>query len=314
MSALLATGVITKPMLAEHVRLGSGEAPGRRDVDAGAGLRPLLLRHKTYQVVSFADRLIASLPGPGREGSSEDALMEPDCGSGIRQRPASWHRISLPVRKATVTVRSQPMTEFGIRAANAEDVSEVDRLYEICVRTAAAGQDATEMFDDPRLPGDIFVGPYLRYAPDLAWVLARADESASGYVLGVADTISFEETLEREWWPALRDRRNGEPVREDTADAQARKWIAHPRTTPTEIASEYPAHLHIDLLPEAQGGGNGSRLIHTLLAALRTRGVRGVHLGVGKANTRAIGFYRHLGFENLAEEPGAFFLGMKLQD
>ncbi|MFC9975748.1 GNAT family N-acetyltransferase [Spirillospora sp. NPDC127200] len=212
-----------------------------------------------------------------------------------------------------MTVHPQPSTEFGIRAANAEDASEVDRLYEICVRTAAAGQDATGMFEDPRLPGDIFVGPYLRYASDLAWVLARSGEPASGYVLGVADTISFEQILEREWWPALRERRNGEPVREGTADAQAREWIAHPRTTPAEVASEYPAHLHIDLLPEAQGGGNGSRLIHTLLGALRTRGVRGVHLGVGKANARAIGFYGHLGFEKLVEEPGAFFLGMKLQ-
>ena len=34
----------------------------------------------------------------------------------------------------------------------------------------------------------------------------------------------------------------------------------------------------------------------TLFAALRDRGVSGVHLGVGPTNTRAIGFYRHLGF------------------
>lgn len=78
------------------------------------------------------------------------------------------------------------------------------------------------------------------------------------------------------------------------------------------MAAAYPAHLHIDLLPEAQGGGNGSRLIHTLLGALRSRGVHGVHLGVGKANAGAVGFYRHLGFEVLAEDPNSFTLGMKL--
>ncbi|MEU0299959.1 GNAT family N-acetyltransferase [Streptomyces sp. NPDC006175] len=210
--------------------------------------------------------------------------------------------------------RQQPAAEFQIRPAATDDSAEVDRLYDICVRTAAGGDDATEMFDDPRLPGEIFVGPYLRYAPDLAWVLARPGRPASGYVLGVADTVSFERTLDREWWPALRDRYDGETIRQGTADARSWEWITHPRTAPAELASAYPAHLHIDLLPEAQGGGNGSRLIRTLLATLRAQGVRGIHLGVGKANTRAIGFYRHLGFEQLAEEPGSLMLGMRLCD
>ncbi|MEU9090293.1 GNAT family N-acetyltransferase [Streptomyces sp. NPDC048428] len=209
--------------------------------------------------------------------------------------------------------RPQPAAEFGIRAARTDDAAETDRLYDICLRTAASGKDATDSFEDPRLPGDIFLAPYLRYAPDLAWVLARPDRPASGYVLGVADTVAFEQTLEREWWPALRARRSGDPVREGSADAFARKWIDRPPTAPAEVAAAYPAHLHIDLLPEAQGGGNGSRLIHTLLGALRSRGVRGVHLGVGKANADAVGFYRHIGFEELVEEPAAFILGMNLQ-
>ncbi|MEV0747741.1 GNAT family N-acetyltransferase [Streptomyces sp. NPDC050273] len=208
--------------------------------------------------------------------------------------------------------RPHPTAEFGIRAARTDDPAEADRLYDICLRTAASGKDATGSFEDPRLPGDIFLAPYLRYAPDLAWVLARPDRPASGYVLGVADTASFERTLEREWWPGLRARREGVPFREGSRDAFARKWIDRPPTAPAEVAAAYPAHLHIDLLPEAQGGGNGSRLIHTLLGALRSRGVHGVHLGVGKANAGAVGFYRHLGFEVLAEDPNSFTLGMKL--
>ncbi|MEU9202095.1 GNAT family N-acetyltransferase [Streptomyces sp. NPDC048332] len=213
--------------------------------------------------------------------------------------------------------RPQPTAEFGIRAARTDDPAETDRLYDICLRTAASGKDATDSYEDPRLPGDIFLAPYLRYAPDLAWVLDRPDRPdlpASGYVLGVADTASFEQTLEREWWPALRTRREGVPFREGSADAFARKWIDHPPTARAEVAAAYPAHLHIDLLPEAQGGGSGSRLIHTLLGALRSRGVRGVHLGVGKANAGAVGFYRYLGFEVLVEEPSSFVLGMELQE
>nr|WSW67644.1 GNAT family N-acetyltransferase [Streptomyces sp. NBC_00995] len=208
--------------------------------------------------------------------------------------------------------RPHPTAAFGIRAARTDDPAETDRLYDICLRTAASGKDATDSFEDPRLPGDIFLAPYLRYAPDLAWVLARPGLPACGYVIGVADTVSFERTLEREWWPVLRARREGVPVREGSADAFAREWIDRPPTASAEVAAAYPAHLHIDLLPEAQGGGNGARLIHTLLGALRSRGVRGVHLGVGKANAGAVGFYRHLGFEVLTEEPGSFVLGMPL--
>ena len=62
------------------------------------------------------------------------------------------------------------------------------------------------------------------------------------------------------------------------------------------MLAEYPAHLHIDLLPRLQGRGVGRRLVDTLLDALRRRGVPGVHLGVDAANTRAIGFYEHVGF------------------
>ena len=47
-------------------------------------------------------------------------------------------------------------------------------------------------------------------------------------------------------------------------------------------AEDYPAHLHIDLLPEVQGQGWGRLLIATLVDALRERGVagtapRGIH-------------------------------------
>jgi ribosomal protein S18 acetylase RimI-like enzyme len=47
----------------------------------------------------------------------------------------------------------------------------------------------------------------------------------------------------------------------------------------------------------------------TLVDALRGRGVAGVHLGVDPANHRAIGFYRHLGFEYV---PGTGRYGLHL--
>ena len=68
--------------------------------------------------------------------------------------------------------------------------------------------------------------------------------------------------------------------------------------------TEHPAHLHIDLLPEAQGRGLGRSMIRAFLDGLKAAGVRGVHLGVSPTNTAARAFYSRLGFTPL-DPPGA---------
>jgi ribosomal protein S18 acetylase RimI-like enzyme len=62
---------------------------------------------------------------------------------------------------------------------------------------------------------------------------------------------------------------------------------------------EYPAQLHIDLLPEAQGKGHGRALLETLIDSLRREKVSGVHLTMDPANVGARQFYARLGFEEL---------------
>ena len=74
----------------------------------------------------------------------------------------------------------------------------------------------------------------------------------------------------------------------------------------------YPAHLHIDLLPIAQGGGWGRKMIETLLNQMRARGVSAVHLGVGAKNQHAIGFYEHVGFHIIQVYSGWVACGMDL--
>jgi ribosomal protein S18 acetylase RimI-like enzyme len=71
-----------------------------------------------------------------------------------------------------------------------------------------------------------------------------------------------------------------------------------------EVA-DYPAHLHIDLLPEWQGRGYGRALMESFLRALHERGVAAVHLSMVSANTPARAFYDRLGFHELAvPDPG----------
>ncbi|MBD2895545.1 putative acetyltransferase OgpAT [Actinomadura sp. RB99] len=203
-----------------------------------------------------------------------------------------------------------------VRPARADDPEEVRRIYGICLRTAALGGDATGLVDDPRLLGDVFAGPYLAHAPDLAWVLARDEGGASrpvGYILAAEDTAAFERELDRAWWPRIRARVAGRSVEPGGPDAWLRAYIDDPPRTPAHITARYPAHLHIDLLPEAQGGGNGRRLCAILIEALRERGVPGLHLGVNARNANALGFYGHMGFEMLDDGPDTKILGMRLR-
>jgi ribosomal protein S18 acetylase RimI-like enzyme len=75
----------------------------------------------------------------------------------------------------------------------------------------------------------------------------------------------------------------------------------------------YPAHLHIDLLPEAQGQGLGRLLIATLIEALRAEGVSGLHLVASADNTGAIAFYPRVGFAPLPSHDGVQAFGMHLR-
>ncbi|MCB7136229.1 GNAT family N-acetyltransferase [Cellulosimicrobium marinum] len=203
------------------------------------------------------------------------------------------------------------MNPLPIRPARTSDAREVARLYDICLRTGASGADATDLYADPRLLGEVYLGAYLALEPGLAFVL-DADGLPAGYVLGARDTAAFEDACEREWWPPLRERYPRGAFPAGSRDAALVEQIHAPHRAPAAVVDAYPAHLHVDLLPEAQGGGNGRRLLETLFDALRADGVPGVHLGVGRANVGAVGFYRHLGFVELASTEGGHTLGLRL--
>ena len=76
--------------------------------------------------------------------------------------------------------------------------------------------------------------------------------------------------------------------------------------------AEYPAHLHIDLLPPFQGQGYGRQMMETFYAAAAGAGATGVHVAVVAANVPAQGFYRRLGFTHLDDAGDIIYLGRKL--
>lgn len=205
-----------------------------------------------------------------------------------------------------MTVHRHTVSGLLIRHARPADR---DALFEICLRTADSGTDATALFSNPKLPGYVWAVPYATLEPDFAFVLTR-DDRTIGYVVAAPDTAAFTRRLEAEWWPEVR-RTVADHVASRPLDANALAHINTPERDDPALARDYPAHLHINILPEAQLGGWGRRLIATELDALARAGVRGVRLGVSPANERAKGFYRHVGFTDISRGDGVLF-AMKL--
>jgi GNAT superfamily N-acetyltransferase len=188
--------------------------------------------------------------------------------------------------------------------------ADLDRLYEICVRTGAAGEDAYELVADKQLFGHVFAAQYGLLEPEHAFVIDDGDGLAGGYVLGALDTPAFEKRCEAEYWPALQAQY--EEGSGTGLDAMLIGMIHRPSHMPSAITNDYPSHLHIDLLPPFQGGGNGRALMETLMRALRDDGSPGLHLGVSAQNTRALSFYAHLGFHELHADSVVHVLAKKL--
>ena len=82
--------------------------------------------------------------------------------------------------------------------------------------------------------------------------------------------------------------------------------------SPAAFSVKYPAHLHIDILPEYQGQKVGTALMSALKEKLVSDNIKGVMLCVGKGNVRAIEFYKKNGFKVIFKLFGAVFMGLNL--
>jgi ribosomal protein S18 acetylase RimI-like enzyme len=192
--------------------------------------------------------------------------------------------------------------------------------YEVCLKTGNHGDDGAPFFrEDPDALGRIFVGPYLKFEPELA-LLLEDDEGVCGYALAAFDSRAFYHRYEREWRPAL-CAQFPEPRgdRSTWTRVQSVHYVYHhPDYFCPEPYDEYPSHLHIDLLARKHRQGYGGRMMTELMDRLRARGSPGVHLGMSATNDRAYRFYRKLGFAELTrqgeKDDESIYMGRRLVD
>ncbi|MCS5736289.1 GNAT family N-acetyltransferase [Herbiconiux daphne] len=206
----------------------------------------------------------------------------------------------------------------GVRIRRLDPTRASDRaaVLDICVKTGDAGADATGLHADPRVLTDRWAAPYVDLEPAWAWLAtlpappvgaapstaavpgdtaAEAsavvdDEIVVGYVIGTPDTESFAARFAA--WPS------------SLSEAERAR---HAELLRAPGLHDYPAHLHIDILPIAQARGVGRQLVQTFLDALVAAGVPGVHLGVDPRNTAALAFYPRLGFTQLPSPHAPLF-------
>ena len=177
--------------------------------------------------------------------------------------------------------------------------SDRDAVYEVCIATGHGGTDARGVYRRPDILPEIFAGPHLAFEPEFAFVLEDAG-AVVGYTLGTADTAAHAARFRAEWLPAAAIRFPALDHPAGDLDEYMVDLLHTPeRKVRPELADDYPAHLHVDILPAHQGAGHGRALIETLLGALATAGVPGVHLSTLHTNTSSVAFYTRLGFATL---------------
>jgi ribosomal protein S18 acetylase RimI-like enzyme len=188
--------------------------------------------------------------------------------------------------------------------------SDLESLYKICLLTGDSGKDASHKYKDPKLLGHFYAAPYAIIEPELTFIVTL-DEFPSGYILGTKDSQNFHNNSEAGWFPELRQKYIFPDSGDTSADANIIRLI-HQGYILKEDLEEYPAHLHIDLLPSTQGKGLGRKLINTFVEKLRVLEVSGLHLEVGRKNPKAIEFYKRMGFHIIKEYEHSIAFGYNL--
>lgn len=185
---------------------------------------------------------------------------------------------------------------FNIRPYKSDDKKVI---YDICLKTGNDGKDASCLFTDHKLIGHYYAASYVELEPESAFILTL-DNNPVGYIIGTKDTSTFNKKSEELWFPKLRGQYKLPDEEANNPDARLIRLIHKGYTLKKEFV-DYPAHLHIDILPKGQGKGQGKKLMEFYMDYLKSNNVKGLHLEVSTVNAGAVKFYENIGFKKLVE-------------
>lgn len=129
-----------------------------------------------------------------------------------------------------------------------------------------------------------------------------------GYCIGTADTTTFAYRWRDVFTPVVDpvlvpcpEVQTNDPLmeREDVKSFRSAVYNANCsmlRAWP-QIVQQYPAHMHIEILPEYRRRGYGTMLTNAFLQAVKSRGADGVHLDTVVHNVNGRLFCTKIGFQ-----------------
>lgn len=174
-----------------------------------------------------------------------------------------------------------------------------EKVIEICLKNADI--DASTSEDTVKFIEYTFCRYYIEVEPENCFVVVDENDVPYGYVYGAADFDDYK----KKFSPYLQNvaaLKNGA----FTADVYVEMYNHF------IYKSEYPAHLHIDVLDGHRGEGAGAKLIESYCLNLKKRGINGVMLIVGSDNEGGRNFYQKNGFTLLNDRPFGAAYGKKL--
>lgn len=169
-----------------------------------------------------------------------------------------------------------------------------EALRKICMETADKSLKKSRRLLNavPLIYNDYFTD----CEPENIFVAADENDIAVGYIICASDTKRFLREMRRRYMPAAAKQH---PEMLFVALAYVAAVLRH--------GKNYPAHLHIDILPDYQHVGAGTALIDALRAHLSEHGVDTVYINSMTYDTPAYGFYKKYGFTEAGKLGFGFF-------
>ena len=136
------------------------------------------------------------------------------------------------------------------------------------------------------------------------FVAANEDDEAIAYIICTEDFDNYRKIFVEEYIPRLDENMQ-------VWGFNAKKGADGSTKLQEKYKKDFPAHLHIDVLPEYHRQGIGHKLVDALSAHLKAKGVCGVMLTVGSKNERGKSFYNKYGFEFIEQDGDDVAFGLR---
>ncbi len=187
-----------------------------------------------------------------------------------------------------------------------------ESVRRISCETADLGRPIESIFSDRRVLADLLTGYYTDYTAGTCWV-AQVSGRVIGYLTGCLNTRHFFGVMAIRIAPLILLE---SLFRGSFFSRQSRHLFSlgikslimggFSRRIPI---NEYPAHLHIDIMPAFRRKQIGRQLIEKFFDQCRAAGIPGVHLSTRDDNKAGRHFFKSMGFKEHGSYPMAFPLG-----